>query len=68
MKDQNKILTTFDPASRIQSATARASGGEVTSGSFAARAQSAAARNDDADSDDFSAGDGDPGSIDSCDD
>lgn len=32
-------------ASRIQSATARASGGQVSSGSFAARAQSAAAHN-----------------------
>jgi hypothetical protein len=32
-------------ASRIQSATARANGGRVSSGSFAARAQAAAAHN-----------------------
>jgi hypothetical protein len=32
-------------ASRIQSATARASGGQVRSGSFAGRAQAAAAHN-----------------------
>lgn len=31
-------------ASRIQSATARSTGGQVQSGSFAARAQSTAAR------------------------
>ncbi len=32
-------------AARIQSATARSSGGQVAKGSFAARAQSAAAQN-----------------------
>jgi len=32
-------------ASRIQSATARANGGQVSSGGFAARAQSAVAHN-----------------------
>lgn len=32
-------------ASRIQSATARSSGGQVSNGSFAARAQAAAAHN-----------------------
>lgn len=32
-------------AARIQSATAKANGGQVPSGSFAARAQSASARN-----------------------
>jgi hypothetical protein len=36
---------TQSAASRIQSATAKASGGQVQSGSFAARAQSAAALN-----------------------
>jgi hypothetical protein len=34
---------TLTAASRIQSATARANGGQVSRGSFAARAQSAAA-------------------------
>ena len=34
-----------DAASRIQSATAKANDGAVSKGSFAARAQSAAARN-----------------------
>jgi len=36
---------TMPAASRIQSATARANGGQVSRGSFAARAQSAAAHN-----------------------
>lgn len=36
---------TQSAAGRIQSATARANGGQVSSGSFAARAQSAAAHN-----------------------
>ncbi|HPV23004.1 MAG TPA: hypothetical protein PLJ65_02415 [Casimicrobium sp.] len=36
---------TMARAAAIQSATARANGGKVTSGSFAARAQSAAAHN-----------------------
>ena len=36
---------TLAAASRIQSATARSSGGTVSGGSFAARAQSSAARN-----------------------
>ena len=35
---------TADAAARIQSATARANGGQVPSGSFAGRAQSAVAR------------------------
>lgn len=37
-------MTTF-AAARIQGATARANNGQVSSGSFAARAQSAAAQN-----------------------
>nr|WP_245552737.1 hypothetical protein [Actinobacillus capsulatus] len=36
---------TSSAASRIQSATAKANGGKVPSGSFATRAQSSAARN-----------------------
>jgi hypothetical protein len=36
---------TTSAAARIQSATAKANGGQVTSGSFAARAQAAAAHN-----------------------
>lgn len=36
---------TPDAAARIQSATAKASGGQVAKGSFAAKAQSAAAHN-----------------------
>ena len=36
---------TSSAASRIQSSTAKSNGGGVSSGSFAARAQSAAARN-----------------------
>lgn len=35
-------------ASRIQSSTAKANGGQVSANSFAARAQSAAARNNNA--------------------
>ena len=40
-----KTFMTPSDASRIQSATARASGGGVPSGSFASRAQSAASSN-----------------------
>lgn len=38
------VPMTAEAAARIQSATARAHGGQVKAGSFAARAQSAAAR------------------------
>lgn len=40
-----KTAMTATAASRIQAATAKANGGHVESGSFAARAQSAAATN-----------------------
>lgn len=40
-----KVPMTPARASAIQSATAKASGGQVAKGSFAARAQSAAAQN-----------------------
>ncbi len=40
-----KTSMTASAASRIQSSTAKAGGGKVSSGSFAARAQSAAATN-----------------------
>jgi len=40
-----KTLMTPKAAARIQSATAKANGGSVPKGSFAARAQSAAAKN-----------------------
>jgi hypothetical protein len=66
MKDEPKTPMTPDAAARIQSAAARASSGKVPSGSFAARAQSAAAI--EPDDDDSSTGEGDPGSTDSCDD
>ncbi len=41
----NKAPMTTGAATRIQSATAKASGGKVAPGSFSARAQSAAAGN-----------------------
>lgn len=40
-----KSKMTGKAASRIQSSTAKASGGKVSKGSFAAKAQSAAAKN-----------------------
>lgn len=42
---QGQSPMTSAAAARIQSATAKAGGGRVAKGSFAARAQSAAARN-----------------------
>lgn len=39
------VAITLQDAARIQSATARANGGIVPAGSFAARAQAAAAKN-----------------------
>ncbi len=41
---QGHTPMTSQAAARVQSATAKASGGQVAKGSFAARAQSAAAR------------------------
>jgi hypothetical protein len=41
----SKAAMTGKAAARIQSATAQGNGGRVSSGSFAARAQSAATRN-----------------------
>jgi len=40
-----KTHMTLKAAARIQSATAKANGGKVSKGSFASRAQSAAAKN-----------------------
>jgi len=42
---QGHTPMTSDAAARIQSATAKSSGGQVAKGSFAAKAQSAAAHN-----------------------
>lgn len=44
-KSLPRTSMTLSAASRIQSATARANGGKVSSGSFAARAQAGAANN-----------------------
>lgn len=41
----NKTPMTTDAARRIQSTTAKANGGKITKGSFAAKALSAAAKN-----------------------
>ena len=43
-KSKSTTPMTTKAASRIQSSTAKASGGKVAKGSFAARAQSAAAK------------------------
>lgn len=45
MKKSSKIPMTKTAAARIQSAEAKANGGKVSKNGFAARAQSAAARN-----------------------
>lgn len=42
---KSKTAMTAEAASRIQSSTAKANGGKVEKGSFAARAQSIAAKN-----------------------
>lgn len=45
MSSKKSVTLTSSDAARIQSSTAKANGGQVPSGSFSSRAQSAAAKN-----------------------